>query len=456
MALKEILHRWDAAVKAYMAGRYEEALDIYREIDDVSARMYFNMACAHIKLDQTTEAIKCLTSAVNKDVHLAVAFFLRGVLHLKTGAFSDAKSDLHETLTLLRGNPVINYKQLGLLYKLYLCEVLYNIALVEIHEDDKPAAEDTLQQALNDADVGQRQLIQQALDLLEEGNENNIKPLFPSIENVFTPPKIVTNNLEKRKYVPKAKVVSAANVTDVEAKFDGERRVQQIRRFSELSPVIKPPKSPLLAVKNLLQKGSKSPTPGIRRNKSTGDLQAMAESFVWQTKVNEASPRRERLRSLPAESLLADSVNKENLTDHTPVKNRHRQSIGSLFGNNLTTVSQVLSSSCDVLTALVAPAFHVMDRSDSNDADSVNISETNKSNADTSVNNDQHTDSADTDISKDKCFDLSVNGTVDKIKEANVDDHITEDIENEIAKRRRPPPPSYPPPPLPSTVVIKL
>lgn len=181
----------------------------------------------------------------------------------------------------------------------------------------------------------------------------------------------------------------------------------------------------------------------------------MAESFVWQTTVNEASPRRERLRSLPAESLLADSVNKEKLTDHTPVKNRHRQSIGSLFGNNLTTVSQVLSTSCDVLTALVAPAFHVMDRSDSNDADSVNISETNKSNADTSVNNDQHTDSVDTDISKDKCFDLSVNGTVDKIKEANVDDHIT-DTENEIAKRRRPPPPSYPPPPLPSTVVIKL
>ena len=46
-------------------------------------------------------------------------------------------------------------------------QVLYNIALVEIHEDDKPAAEDTLHQALNDADVGQRQLIQQALDLLE-------------------------------------------------------------------------------------------------------------------------------------------------------------------------------------------------------------------------------------------------------------------------------------------------
>ena len=61
MALKEILHRWDAAVKAYMAERYEEALDIYREIDDVSARMYFNMACAHIKLDQTTEAIKVIS-----------------------------------------------------------------------------------------------------------------------------------------------------------------------------------------------------------------------------------------------------------------------------------------------------------------------------------------------------------------------------------------------------------
>ena len=49
----------------------------------------------------------------------------------------------------------------------FFVQVLYNIALVEIHEDDKSAAEDTLHQALNDSDVGQRQHIQQALDLLE-------------------------------------------------------------------------------------------------------------------------------------------------------------------------------------------------------------------------------------------------------------------------------------------------
>lgn len=58
------------------------------------------------------------------------------------------------------------FEPLNLKY-IFSVQVLYNIALVEIHEDDKPAAEDTLHQALHDADVGQRQLIQQALDLME-------------------------------------------------------------------------------------------------------------------------------------------------------------------------------------------------------------------------------------------------------------------------------------------------
>ena len=38
-------------------------------------------------------------------------------------SYSEAKSDMELSLKTLRGNPLIDYKQLGLQYKLYSCEV---------------------------------------------------------------------------------------------------------------------------------------------------------------------------------------------------------------------------------------------------------------------------------------------------------------------------------------------
>ena len=58
MPLRDILHHWDEAVKAYKAGQYTEALTLYRNIEELSARMYYNMSCAHVKLDQFSEAIE--------------------------------------------------------------------------------------------------------------------------------------------------------------------------------------------------------------------------------------------------------------------------------------------------------------------------------------------------------------------------------------------------------------
>lgn len=49
-----------------------------------------------------------------------------------------------------------------------------------------------------------------------------------SPDKVFTPPKHVTQNLEKKEIVRKAKVVSAINADDRSAAFDGSKRVRYI------------------------------------------------------------------------------------------------------------------------------------------------------------------------------------------------------------------------------------
>lgn len=47
-----------------------------------------------------------------------------------------AIKDLKEALTQLRGNQLIDYKILGLQFKLFACEVLYNIALMHAKKEE--------------------------------------------------------------------------------------------------------------------------------------------------------------------------------------------------------------------------------------------------------------------------------------------------------------------------------
>ena len=265
-------------------------------------------------------------------------------------------------------------------------------------------------------------------------------------------------------------------------------QVQEIRRFSEFSATIKPPKSPLLLVRKILNKSDKNLTPGMRLNKSTGDLRALAKEFDLSPQGRKSQPL---IEPQSADGELPDC------SKVTSQSNNHRTSMGSLFGNNLTVVSQVLSSSCDILTAFAVPSVHVtnalaVNHDASSTPTSQNTSTTNKQDTlKTSVAANQ--DIARKDIKLEiNCSVASdhVNGdnehrtfeikSADPLKDDSVpkttqvdtqfspvksksrtdlDGAITAhtNVTTSIAvKRQRPPPPSYPPPPLPSTVVARI
>ena len=261
-------------------------------------------------------------------------------------------------------------------------------------------------------------------------------------------------------------------------------QVQEIRRFSEFSAAIKPPKSPLLLVRKILNKGDKNLTPGMRLNKSTGDLRALAKEFDLSSQGRKSQPLKEPQSAADGE--LPDC------SKATSQSNNHRTSMGSLFGNNLTVVSQVLSSSCDILTAFAVPSVHVTNALASSTPTSQNTSTTNKQDTlKTRV-------AANQDIAR-KDLKLEINCSVasddvncdnelrsfeiksaDPLKKDNVpkttqvdtqfspvksesrtdlDGAITAhtNVTTSVAvKHQRPPPPSYPPPPLPSTVVARI
>eukprot|EP00117_Sycon_ciliatum_P003264 scpid106092/ scgid0741/ Neutrophil cytosol factor 2; Neutrophil NADPH oxidase factor 2 len=81
VSLAETLTTWSDAIKAFEGGDARKALGLFKQCQDASAIMLFNIAVAHLKLKSYREAITGFDAAVKKDQHLAVAYFQRGIAH---------------------------------------------------------------------------------------------------------------------------------------------------------------------------------------------------------------------------------------------------------------------------------------------------------------------------------------------------------------------------------------
>ena len=62
-----------------------------------------------------------------------MAYFQLGVSNFLVGDFEEALANFNDTLKFLRGNTFIDYEQLGLKFKLFSCEVLFNRGLSYIY-----------------------------------------------------------------------------------------------------------------------------------------------------------------------------------------------------------------------------------------------------------------------------------------------------------------------------------
>lgn len=71
--------------------------------------------------------------AIHLDQYLAVAYFQAGVSDFLIGNFEEALAEFNDALLYLRGNNNINYEQLGLRFKLFSCEVLFNRGLCYVY-----------------------------------------------------------------------------------------------------------------------------------------------------------------------------------------------------------------------------------------------------------------------------------------------------------------------------------
>ncbi|KAI3372492.1 hypothetical protein L3Q82_022692 [Scortum barcoo] len=119
MLYTELLRLWDEAVQAVDAKDWQGALAKLEQISEPTSRTLFNTASAHLALGQLDLALKALDLTIARDERLAVGFFQRAAVMMQIDKLEEALSDCIWAQKHMRGNMVIDYRQLGLRFKLY-------------------------------------------------------------------------------------------------------------------------------------------------------------------------------------------------------------------------------------------------------------------------------------------------------------------------------------------------
>ncbi|XP_061613426.1 neutrophil cytosol factor 2 [Phyllopteryx taeniolatus] len=207
MSFLDTLRQWDDAVTCVDRNDLTEALRIFLAIQEPNSKICFNIGCLQLLNENLDAAEKAFDCSICKDEHLAVAFFQRGITFYKKKRYEESVGDFHLALKALRGNQLIDYKVLGLRYKLHACEVLHNIALAEAHMGQWENAQKTLTKALGYKTDTKLNVIDRAMQSILKQKVFKVVE-FPSTV-LFRPNKHYVAELEKKDYLGKSKVVAS-------------------------------------------------------------------------------------------------------------------------------------------------------------------------------------------------------------------------------------------------------
>lgn len=128
-----LITHWLKALEKFDQGKLKDALNQFLEIEARNSKINYNIASLYATLGNYDEAIVYFKRSIESDNYMAISYFQIGVCRFLSGTYKKAAASFNTALKLLRGNSVINYQQLGLEYKLYSCEIMYNRALSYIY-----------------------------------------------------------------------------------------------------------------------------------------------------------------------------------------------------------------------------------------------------------------------------------------------------------------------------------
>jgi len=222
MSLKAELETWAAALKAYDEQDFEKSLDLFSLIDN-SSKILTNMGLIYATLGEHDEAVKQFRKATDLDRYLAIAYFQCGVSNFLLTNYELARSDFEEALQYLRGNQTINYEQLGLTFRLYSAEVLFNKGLSLVYMGRLQEGLADMQAASSEKASDEHNVIDDAIQDRGEGYT-----VFSIPEGIiYRPSEKKLKNSVTRDYMGKAKLVATSDPNDDGTAFSGAARLKQ-------------------------------------------------------------------------------------------------------------------------------------------------------------------------------------------------------------------------------------
>ncbi|KAK8199903.1 putative PB1 domain protein [Phyllosticta capitalensis] len=264
MSLKQEIETWVAALAAYDNNEFDEALRLFDNIADTS-KILFNCGVIHATLGEHEKAVDSYQRATRLDQYLAVAYFQQGVSNFLMGDFEEALANFNDTLLYLRGNNSIDYEQLGLKFKLYSCEALFNRGLCYIYLQQKEPGMQDLMYAAREKVVPDHDVIDEAIR--EEAEGYTVFSIPVGI--VYRPNEAKVKNLKAKDYLGKARLVAATDRNNAFTGFTGA----ELKKLNEITNVKddRPEEKISYAATNLVKPGLTSRSrqqsePPITRN----------------------------------------------------------------------------------------------------------------------------------------------------------------------------------------------
>ncbi|KAJ7862086.1 NADPH oxidase regulator NoxR [Mycena leptocephala] len=222
MSLKAELNTWASALEAYDAEDFEKALELFSDIED-SAKILTNIGLIYAALGDHETAVERFTEAISLDSYLAVAHFQSGVSNFLLDRYELAYENFKEALLYLRGNQFIDYEQLGLSFKLFSAEVLFNQGLSLICMGRINAGLADMEEAKRASANDEHKVINEAIADRGDGYTVFSVP----IGVLYRPSEKKVSNAKPKDYLGTAVLVATSDSTDTTVGFSGLARLPQ-------------------------------------------------------------------------------------------------------------------------------------------------------------------------------------------------------------------------------------
>ncbi|KAF8506381.1 hypothetical protein JB92DRAFT_3122153 [Gautieria morchelliformis] len=232
------IQTWAAALKAYEEEDFEKSLELFnvrvashstvdlahipQGIAD-SSKILTNMGLIYATLGEHETAVESFNAATSLDQYLAVGYFQCGVSNFLLARYELALTDFEEALLYLRGNQTIDYEQLGLKFKLYYAEVLFNKGLSQVYLGRTKEGIQNMEEARGEKATEEHDVIDDAI--MDFGKGHTVFSIPVGI--LYRPSENKLKNAVAKDYLGKAKLVAALDPREAYTTFTGVTRLQQ-------------------------------------------------------------------------------------------------------------------------------------------------------------------------------------------------------------------------------------